>query len=140
MTNRLFDNYKDTLGGQGNHGATNLVSDTIKATLIDTAYDDPDTATDEDYADIAVGARVSTATLASKTFGTVAAGAWDAENYVFSSVTGDQSEEILYWKDSGGESTSILICVFDTFTSGMPVTPNGGDINVTIHSSGIFGF
>jgi hypothetical protein len=36
------------------------------------------------------------------------------------------------------ESTSPLALLFDTFGSGMPVTPNGGDIVVQWNVSGIF--
>ena len=44
-------------------------------------------------------------------------------------VTGDQFESIDIYKDTGVESTSRLICNIDTAT-GLPCTPNGGDITV----------
>lgn len=140
MANRLFGNYKDLLGGGGVHTLPVLDTDTIKAILIDIADDDPDTSSDQDLADIAAGARVATATLVTVTFGTVAAGRLDAADLTFPTVTGDQSEEILIYGHTGTESTSPLIVVLDTFSAGMPVTPNGANIVVVWHASGIFGF
>ena len=53
-------------------------------------------------------------------------------------VTGDTSEELVYWMDSGTDTTSPLICRFDTFSSGMPVSPNTGDIDIQPSASGVF--
>lgn len=146
MANRLFDAYKnaildkDASGGNTPHALPDLLDGLIKVTLIDTADDDPNTTSDQDYADIAAAARVSVATLGTKTVGSVAAGVFDAADTTFSAVSGDQSEELLVWFDSTVESTSLLIAVFDTFASGMPVTPNGGDITVSWNASGIFAY
>ena len=43
----------------------------------------------------------------------------------------------MIWKDTGSEATSPLIAYFDTVT-GLPVTPNGGNINLTFDAAGIF--
>jgi hypothetical protein len=64
--------------------------------------------------------------LASKT---KTAGVADAADVTLSAVSGDQSEQLVVWADSGVESTSRLILNIDTAT-GLPVTPNGGDITV----------
>jgi len=56
-------------------------------------------------------------------------GVADAEDEVVSTVTGDQFEYIVLWMDSGTDTTSWLICCIDTAT-GLPCTPNGGDITV----------
>jgi len=78
--------------------------------------------------DVLAAARVATsANLASKT---ATAGVADAANVTFSAVTGDPSEALVIYKDSGVEATSPLIAYIDTAT-GLPVTPNGGDITVT---------
>jgi hypothetical protein len=42
------------------------------------------------------------------------------------------------YKDTGTASTSPLIGYFDVVASGLPVTPNGGNITVTFNASGIF--
>jgi hypothetical protein len=102
-------------------------SDNIKCTLVDAADYTVNLATHDFYDDVPAGARVATSgNLASKT---VAAGVADAADITFSSVTGDPSEALVIWKDSGSEATSNLIAYIDTAT-GLPVTPNGGNISV----------
>ena len=101
--------------------------DNIKVVLIDEADDTIDLANDQDLADRAAGARVSTSgNLASKT---VTAGVADAADVTLSSVSGDESESFDIYQDSGVEATSILIANVDDAT-GLPVTPNGGDITI----------
>jgi hypothetical protein len=38
----------------------------------------------------------------------------------------------------GSDAARGLICFFDTGVSGLPITPNGGNINVTVNASGVF--
>ena len=104
------------------------VNDTIKCVLIDTADYTVDLAAHDFLNDVAAGARVGTP----QTLGTKSAtdGILDAADAVFPSVTGDQSEAIIIWKDTGTESTSRLLFYIDTVSSGLPVTPNGGNITV----------
>ena len=59
-----------------------------------------------------------------------AGGAADAADCTFTSVTGSSIEAIVIYKDTGTEATSPLIAYIDTAT-GLPITPNGGDIIVT---------
>lgn len=101
-----------------------LEADTIKVTLVDTADYTVDLANHDFINDVPAGARVATATLASKS---VAGGAFDAADVTFPTVTGDPSEALIFWKDTSNEATSPLIYYCDTAT-GLPVTPNGGDI------------
>lgn len=77
--------------------------------------------------DIASGGRIATATLGSKT---KTNGVADAGDVTFSAVSGDVSEALIIWKDTGVESTSPLIAFIQSAT-GLPVTPNGGDISIT---------
>jgi hypothetical protein len=104
----------------------NLETDTIKITLVDTADYTVDLAAHDFINDVPAGARVATQTLASKS---VTGGAFDAADVTFPLVTGDPSEAMVIWKDTGVESTSPLLYYIDTAT-GLPVTPNGGDITV----------
>ena len=57
-------------------------------------------------------------------------GAADAADVTFTSVSGASIEAIVLYVDSGSEATSALIAYIDTAT-GLPITPNGGDIIVT---------
>ncbi|HYJ46053.1 MAG TPA: hypothetical protein VEV81_05510 [Pyrinomonadaceae bacterium] len=84
----------------------------------------------DNWDDIASAARVATATLASKT---KTNGVADAADVTFTAVSGDVCEALIIWKDTGTESTSTLIAFLMNVT-GLPVTPNGGDISVTFDS------
>jgi hypothetical protein len=121
----------------------NLGSATIKAMFIDHADDTPVIATDDFINDIASAARVpaiaSCPTLGTKTTGTVAAGVFDAADTTFTTLSGDQSESLILFEDSGSEATSDLIAFWDTAT-GLPLTPNGADVTVVWNASGIFTF
>lgn len=113
-----------------------LDSSTLKAVLIDSA-DYTYSAAHDFLDDVAGAAIVGTAqTIGSKTFGTVAAGVFDGADISLPSVTGDVSEAILIYMDSGSAATSYLILYIDSAT-GLPVTPNGGNIAVAWSASGI---
>ena len=68
--------------------------------------------------------------VAALTGESVSGNVFDANDTTFSAVTGDQCEYIVLYKHTGTDSTSRLICIFDTATN-LPVTPNGGDIVVS---------
>ena len=57
-------------------------------------------------------------------------GAADAADVTFTSVSGPSIEAIIIYADTGTEASSPLIAYIDTAT-GLPITPNGGDIIVT---------
>lgn len=123
MANSLYDR-----GRQGFLAADiDWDANDIRLILIDEADDTIDLAVDEYLADRAVAARVAT----SSSFGskTTTAGVADAADVTLSSVTGDVSESVDIYQHTGTESTSLLIANIDTAT-GLPVTPNGGNITV----------
>lgn len=124
MANALYD-----LGRQGFlEGTIDWDTDNIKCGLIDAADYTVNLATHNDHADIPGAAIEATSgNLASKT---VTAGVADAADITFSSASGDVCEELIIWQDTGVSGTSRLICNLDTAT-GLPVTLNGGDVNVT---------
>jgi len=143
MANATYDAWKQELlgdaGGPG-HGTTDFEADNFKMILLDAADHTTNTATDADHANLTAGGIVATSANMTSMAVTIAAGTAtvDCADFTWSAVTGDQSEEVVFYKDSGVSATSLLIINFDTFGSGMPVTPNGGDINVTVNASGIF--
>jgi hypothetical protein len=70
---------------------------------------------------------------------TQALGVFDGADLTFPAVTGASVEAlVIYRKNAGANSTWPLIAYIDTGVSGLPVTPNGGDITVTFNASGIF--
>lgn len=109
-------------------GNISWTSATIKAILIDTGAYTVNLTTHQYLSDISGYAIIGSAvTLASKT---VTLGVADAADLTFTSVTGTSVEAIVLYKDTGTGSTSPLIAYIDTAT-GLPVTPNGGNITVT---------
>ena len=130
MANLIYPKAKEAML-QGN---LDLSGGTVKAVLVDTA-DYTYNAAHDNLDDVIAGARVGTAvTLTGKTFTN---GLFDADNVTLTSVSGDQSEAVLIYIDTGVESTSQLVALLDTGT-GLPVTPNGGNINFNWNGSGIF--
>jgi hypothetical protein len=128
--NALYD-----LGREGILGATISVTvAVVKVVLVDSADYSVNLATHQFLSSVAGAGRVATtAALASKT---VTAGVFDAADTVFSAVTGDVSESLILYQSSavtGGadvaDTSQRLIGYIDTAT-GLPVTPNTGDINV----------
>jgi len=104
-------------------------ADNIKVALVDSADYTVSLSTHDFFSDVnAVGAAIvaTSGNLASKTS---TAGVADAADVTFTAVTGDVSEYLIIYKDTGTPATSNLIAYIDTAT-GLPVTPNGGDISV----------
>lgn len=139
MANALYVSYRN--GVLGAHATrVDLDADTIKAVLIDHGTDTPAPTTDDFYNDISAGlVGAMSSALTGKTIGTVAAGVFDADNVTFTAVSGNSVESVNLLKDTGNAATSDLIAYWDTGT-GLPVTPNGGDITVTWNASGLFTF
>ena len=124
MSNTLYDKARQRFL----EAQLNMLTDTIKCVLVDTGAYTANFTTHEFLADIPVSARITTpVTLTSKT---TAGGAFDAADVTFTSVSGASIETIIIYADTGTESTSPLIAYIDTAT-GLPITPNGGDIIVT---------
>ena len=124
MANALFDKARQRfLEGQFNWN-----TDTIKAVLIDTGTYTVNLSAHEFLSDVGSGSRI--ATSGAFTGKTTTGGAADANDITFTSVTGASIEAIVLYKDTGTDSTSPLIAFIDTAT-GLPITPNGGDIIVT---------
>lgn len=67
-------------------------------------------------------------------------GIFDGSDITFPSVTGPTVEAlVLYRKNGGANTTWPLIAYLDTEITGLPVSPNGGDITITWATQGIFG-
>lgn len=66
-------------------------------------------------------------------------GVFDGADVTFPSVSGASCEAlVIYRKNAGANTTWRLVAYIDTGVTGLPVTPNGGNINVTWNASGIF--
>lgn len=133
MASSLYPLFKQALLSPG----LDLSTANIKVVLVDVA-DYTYSAAHDFLDDVAVAARVATSpNLTSKTFTN---GVFDAADTTFSAVTGDPSEALILYIDTGTASTSRLIVYIDTVSgpAALTVTPNSGDINVAWNASGIF--
>jgi hypothetical protein len=122
MANALYPAFKALLLS----GGINLSTADIKAVLVDGA-DYAYNAAHDFLDDVPSGARVGTsANLSGKTSTN---GVFNSDPATMSSVSGDVSEIIILYKDTGVAATSPLIAYYDSAT-GLPVTPSG--INITV--------
>lgn len=133
MANAIYPKFKEHLLTLATNN--DIQDGNVKAVLVDGA-DYTYSSSHEFLSDIASGGRVATSgNLASKT---ITNGVFDSADFSFTAVTGDQSEILVVYVDSGSAATSPLVAYYDTSITGIPVTPNGGDINVTVNASGWF--
>lgn len=135
MANALYPKWKEALiqnsadsdvDGSGTTG--------VYAVLVDTGTYTYNSA-HQYYSDLSgiVGTEVE---LGTKTYTN---GVLDAADITFSAVSGSTVEAIvLFRKNAGANTTWRLIAYMDSGYTGLPVTPNGGDITVQWHASGIF--
>jgi hypothetical protein len=107
-----------------------FVGDTIKALLVDTGTYTPNFSTDNALDDIASGARVGTAVALTTKSNTL--GVLDADDVTFASVTGSSVEAIVLYKDTGVESTSLLLAYLDgKFQVEIAATASSGATSIT---------
>ncbi|MCA0455661.1 MAG: hypothetical protein LCI00_16920 [Chloroflexi bacterium] len=121
-------------------GDVDFLADTIKAVLVDAADYTVNLTTHDFLDDVPSGARATngTGTLASKTT-TISTNVItvDAADLTLTSVSGDQSEAVVIYKDSGSEATSQLLYYLELSSA---VTPNGGNITLQFNASGLATF
>jgi len=128
MANKWYPKAKEAMM----NGDLALDSDDIIAILVDTAsysYNDAH----EFLSEIPVGERV--AISSSLTNKTTTNAVFDSDDLIFASVVGDPSEALVLVQDSGNPATSRLVMYVDTAT-GLPVDPDGTNINVQVNASG----
>lgn len=129
MANALYDKGR----GKFLTGDLSWTSDTIKICLV-RGYT-ANTSTHEFLSDITGGGGGTiVATSSALSNKTATSGVADADDFTFSSVSaGTACAHLVIFKDTGTAGTSDLIGVIDTAT-GLPVTPNGGDIQIIFDS------
>lgn len=106
-------------------GSINWSTGDIRVILIDSGAYTVNLSTHQTLSDVPGGARI--AVSGSLTSKTVTAGVADAADVTLTSVSGVQSEALLIYQHTGTDSTARLIAYLDVAT-GLPITPNGGDI------------
>ena len=137
MANALYPKWKEAIIQASADSALNGSGTTgVYAALVDTGtytY----SAAHQYYSDLSgiVGTPVEIGATKSYT-----SGVFDGADVTWTSVSGNSAEAIvLYVKNAGANTTWRLVAFIDTNVTGLPVTPNGGNITVTWNASGIFG-
>ncbi len=135
MANAIYPEYKESLlDGDASTALTGTGTTGLYVALVDTGtytY----SSSHQFYSDLSgiVG------TDQEITSATTANGTVDGADVTFSAVTGATVEAlVLYRKNAGANTTWRLVAYIDTSVTGLPVTPNGGDITITWNASGIF--
>jgi hypothetical protein len=132
MANALYPKWKEQL--LQFTANNNLSAGTVKVALIDTGTYTYNSA--NQFWSSASAASVGTPqTLGSKTFTN---GTFDANDVTFTAVTGATVEALIIWIDTLNPATSPLVAYIDTGVTGLPLTPNGGDVAIAWNASGIF--
>ncbi|MGH7184699.1 MAG: hypothetical protein ACREIB_00240 [Pseudomonadota bacterium] len=133
MANALYNTFKEGLLDK----LFDLNSDTIKASGVDAA-DYTYSAAHDEYSGGARDVPLAGIVCESGALGspTIVSGTFDSADFTWSTVSGDQFEDIILWDDT--IANDRLIAFYDTGITGMPLTPNGGNINVTVNASGWF--
>ena len=130
MATIVHNEWLDSMLGSPTHSAIDLDTDDIDASLLDAT--DAGTILDSfvDYAE--VNAAVVVATGDMPAFSSITDGVVTLVGALtFPSVSGDIADYLTVFKNSGTPATSPLIITWDSASSGLPVTPNGGDIIAT---------
>jgi hypothetical protein len=130
MANALYPKWKEAIVQATSNSS---LGGTVKIALVDTGtytY-----SASHEFLSSLSGVVGTAQTLGTKTFTN---GVFDAADVTFTAVSGASVEALVIYVDTGSSATSRLVAYIDTGQTGLPVTPNGGDITVTFNASGIF--
>lgn len=136
MADAVYDDARNNLLGNGTHGQTDWDTDNMRGILYDEGADALNLA-DVDLADITTSARIAETANLTTTVGSAATGAWDFTDETISTVSGASVESITFFEETGTDSTSPLLLNIDSWT-GLPLTPNGGDVTLQPAAGGVF--
>ena len=131
MANAIYPKYKEAILTGGAN--TNMSSGNVRAALVDTGTYTYSAA--HEFLTSLSGVVGTAQVIGSKTFTN---GVFDGLDLTYPSVSGNSAEAIVIYIDTGTAGTSRLVAYLDSGFTGLPVTPNGGDIDVTWNASGIF--
>lgn len=128
MANAIYPLAKESFLTAG----INMSSDTIKIALVKVSGGYTYSASHQFLSSVGANVLGTAQTLGTKT---VTNGVFDAADVTFTSVAGGSGDvgALIIYKDTGSSATSNLIAYIDTAT-GIPVTPNGGNITITFDS------
>lgn len=138
MANAIYNKYLEaaiqqtansSMAGSGTTGVYVALVDTGTYTF---------SQTHEFFSSVVAGQVGTEVELGTKTF---TAGLFDAADSTFTAVTGSTAEAlVIFIKNAGANTTWRLVAYIDTGVTGLPVTPNGGNIVIGWNASGILQF
>ena len=131
MANAIYPKFKEALLDANSN--VDIDDGTVKVALVDTGTYTYNSA--HDFFDDISGVVGTPQTIANTT---VTNGLFDGDNVTFTAVSGATVEALVIYVDTGSAATSTLVAYIDTGQTGLPVTPNGGDITITWDAAGIF--
>ncbi|MFN7451397.1 MAG: hypothetical protein ACK5R5_00635 [Alphaproteobacteria bacterium] len=131
MPNAIYPKFKEALWLQSTNSNAN--TGTVKVALVDTGVYTYSAA--HEFLTSLTGVVGTAQTVGSKTF---TDGVFDGTDVTYTAVTGNSAEALVFYIDTGTAATSRLVSYIDSGFSGLPVTPNGGDITLSFNASGIF--
>lgn len=110
-----------------------LLTDTIKILFYSGSFD----GTNEFVSDLVAADIIArSGALSGKTLtpGATIGSTFDSNDITLTAVSGSAFTHVIEYKDTGVDSSSPLIAIFDVAT----FTPTGGDVNVVFNASGHF--
>ena len=130
MANALFDQGREDFLA----GTLDWDADEFRLGLVDDTDVTFDLTVNDFWDDLVAGlvhANAESDALGSKT---VTDGVADAADKTWSAITGDAADYVICFKETGTDNTSNLVFALDSATTGIPVTPNDGDITIAFDS------
>lgn len=129
MSTIVHTDLLNSMLGAPTHSVTDFDTNNIDASLLDQTDSGTITAATVDYDDVDGATVVATGDVP---VSGISGGVVSLSGALtFTSVSGDAADYLTVFKNSGTASTSPLLITWDSATTGLPVTPNGGDIVAT---------
>lgn len=130
MANALYPKWKEAIAQAA---ANSSLTGTVKVALIDTGVYTYSNL--HEFLSDVTGIVGTPQIIGTKTY---VDGVFAGGDVTFSAVTGNTVEALIIYIDTGVAGTSRLVDYIDTGVGSLPVTPNGGDIDIIWNASGIF--
>ena len=133
MATVIHDNFRNAQFGVPANSTTTVDfdGDDVRVSLLDQTDSGTITASTENYGTVDTATVVAdSGALGSKTVGVVSVGTFDFADVTFGTITGDAADFLTMYQFNATPANATLIATWDSTTTGLPVTPNGGDITV----------
>lgn len=131
MANAIYPAWRSALMQASSNSS---LGGTVKAALVDTGTYTYSSSHDF-YDDVSAAVVGTPQTIGSKTYTN---GVFDGADVTYTALSGSTVEAIVIYIDTGVAGTSRLVSYQDTGVTGLPLTPNGGNVTIAWDASGIF--